>query len=181
MEIEARIRVDDFTEIIDKILRMGAVLQKERAQNDVYYGEMGLYNKIGHSFMFRVRKEAEEAFFTYKGAKLKIDGVWEEYETEIADPGAVINMFEAAGFEKIIEVQKFRKEYKLENYSICLDAIDGLGNFMEIEQIRDDASREGVRGLIGKIGLDEKEIVDKGYITMLLARSGSPYSKYINH
>ena len=181
MEIEARIRVDDFTEIINKISRMGAVLQKERTQNDVYYGEMGLYNKLGYSFMFRIRKEEGEAFFAYKGAKLKIDGVWEEYETKIADPDAVINMFEAAGFEKIIEVQKFRREYKLENYSICLDAIDGLGNFIEIEQISDDTSREGIRGLIKKLGLNERDVIEKGYITMLLAKSESPYSKYINH
>jgi adenylate cyclase class 2 len=181
MEIEARIKVNDFAEIIDKILKMGAVLKKKCTQKDVYYGETGLYNKLGYSFMFRIRKEAGKTFFTYKGAKLKIDGVWEEYETEIADSGAVINMLEAAGFEKIIETQKLREEYKLKNYSICLDAIDSLGNFVEIEQISDDTSRKGIYDLIGRLGLGQNDVIDKGYVTMLLAQSKSPYLKYINN
>jgi len=181
MEIEMRVKVDNFDGVIKKITQMGAVLVKEQRQIDVYYGETSLYDKLGYSFMLRVRREGVKSFLTYKGAKLKIDGVWEEYETEISDPEAVVEMLVSSGFDKIIEVSKIRKEYKLEKFSICLDKIENLGSFVEIEEVGEGVSQENVYNLIKEIGLDSARVIKKGYIALLLAQAGSPYSRYINN
>lgn len=183
MEIEIRAAVDNLTELENKILAKGAVLVKEKKQVDVYFGEICLYEKIGYSFMMRVRDEEGKIFLTYKGARTKKDGEWEEYEFPIENSFSAMEMLESMGLEKIVKVSKKRKEYKLGKFSICLDNIEGLGNFIEVERLCEDAQKgkEEIRELMQNISINDGDIIQKGYITMLLMQNKSPYAKYIKN
>lgn len=180
MEIEIRAKINNLEKIEQNIIKLGAKLIKETKQVDEYFGEINLYQKIGYSFLMRVRDEEDKKFMTYKGAESKKDGVWEEYEFEIDDTKKSTDMFEAMGLEKIIVVNKYRKEYKFNDLTICLDAIDGLGDFIEIEFLNDkDFNKNNLKKLMQKLNIKEDKIIHKGYVTMLLIKNNSPYSKYI--
>ncbi len=183
MEIEIRAAIANLTEIESKILEKGAMLFKEKHQKDIYYGEICLYEKIGYSFMMRVRDEEGKIFLTYKGARTKKDGEWEEYEFPVENKLSAVEMLKAMGLEKIAEVSKKRKEYKLGDFSICLDDIEELGNFVEIEYLCDDASEGKMKlmELARELKVKDEDIIQKGYITMLLAKNESPYSKYVKN
>ena len=128
----------------------------------------------------RVRNEGDKKFMTYKGAQLKKDGVWEEYEFKIDEVKKTVEMFKAMGLEEVIVVKKYRKEYVLDGLTICLDAIDDLGNFIEIESLDDkNINKNSLKSLMRKLSIKENEILHKGYVTMLLIKNNSPYSKYI--
>ncbi len=89
-------------------------------------------------------------------------------------------MLKAMGLEKIIEVNKNRIEYKIDNLTICLDTIENLGCFVEIESQDDnDIDKDKLKKIMDKLNIKESQIMHKGYITMLLIKNGSPYSKYI--
>lgn len=178
-----RAKIKSFAEIENKIHKLGAVFVKEKKQIDIYFGEIYLYKKIGYSFMMRIRDEEGKILLTYKGAKTKKDGEWEEYELLVAEKRVAIEMLKSMGLEKIIEVKKKRKEYKFKEFSICLDSIRGLGNFVEIECLCEDAydGKRRLHGLMIDLGIKTEDVIHKGYITMLLAMNNSPYSKYIRN
>ena len=180
MEIEIRAKVDDLKKIEQRVIELGAEFVKQKKQVDVYYGEIDLIKKLGYSFLIRVRSEGDKKYLTYKGAETKIDGVWEEYEFNIENDVTAKAMLSAMGLDKVIEVNKSRKEYKLENLTICLDDIADLGLFIEIEsQDDDDINKIKLNDFMKKLDITEDQIINKGYVTMLLSKNNSPYSKYI--
>lgn len=180
MEIEIRAKIKNIKNIEQCIVGLGAKLVKQKRQIDKYFGEINLFKKLGYSFLMRVRNEGDKKFLTYKGAKLKKDGVWEEYEFKIDNEITAEAMLKAMGLEKIIEVKKNRIEYKLNDLTICLDNIEGLGHFIEIESQDDnDINKDKLKNFIDKLDIKENQIIHKGYVTMLLIKNDSPYSKYI--
>ena len=181
MEIEIRAEIgNDIKKIEQDIIDLGAKLKKQKEQVDKYFGEISLFKKVGYSFLMRIRNEGDKKFLTYKGAESKIDGVWEEYEFSVDDEKKAEAMLKAMGLEEIIVVKKNRTEYTLDNLTICLDTIDGLGNFIEIEsQDNDDVEKERLHNLMEKLNIRKEQIIHKGYVTMLLIKNNSPYSEYI--
>jgi adenylate cyclase, class 2 len=182
MEIEIRAKIDNIADLENNLIRLGAKFIKRKKQIDKYFGEIALFEKIGYSFMMRVRDEGDKKYLTYKGARTKKDGVWEEYEFPISDEKAAEEMLMAMGLERIIEVKKNRSEYGLDGMSICLDEIDGLGNYIEIESLDDDdIGKTKLEKIMNLTGIGDDQIVHKGYITMLLAKNNSPYSEFIKN
>jgi len=182
MEIEIRAEVNNLDSVGKKIIEMGGELKCKKHQIDIYFGEICLFEKIGYSFLIRVRDEGNKKFFTYKGARTKRDGIWEEYEFQIKKTDDAIKMLSEMGMEKIITVNKERKEYSLNDFTICLDSIENLGNFIEIEYVNEKAvGKEKMKEIIKLLGVKDDNIIHKGYVTMLLEKNNSKYSKYINN
>ncbi|MBU1684502.1 hypothetical protein KKC56_03540, partial [Patescibacteria group bacterium] len=60
------------------------------------------------------------------------------------------------------------------------DAIEDLGCFVEIESQDDnDIDKDKLKKFMDKLNIKENQILHKGYVTMLLIKNNSPYSKYI--
>lgn len=181
MEIEIRARIKNLKYIEKEIIKLGGSLYKAKKQIDKYFGEINLFKKLGYSFLIRIREEANKFFLTYKGSKTHKDGIWEEYELNIDNKIEAIKMFQSMGFNEVIEVRKNRKEYRLDNFSICLGDIENLGSFIEIEYIGHNTEKEKLINIMEKLGIDKQHIIHKGYVTLLLLQNKSPYSKYICH
>ncbi len=180
MEIEIRAKIKNIKNVEGCVVALGAKLVKQKKQIDRYFGEINLFKKLGYSFLMRVRNEGDKKFLTYKGAESKKDGIWEEYEFNIDNEIMAEAMLIAMGLEKIIEVKKDRVEYKLDGLSICLDAIEDLGYFVEIESQDDNnIGKNKLKNIMDKLNIKENQIMHKGYVTMLLMKNKSPYSKYI--
>ena len=180
MEIEIRAKIKNIKNIERCIIELGAKLVKQKKQIDKYFGEINLFKKLGYSFLMRIRNEGDKKFLTYKGAEAKKDGIWEEYEFNIDNEIMAEAMLKAMGLEKIIEVNKNRIEYKIDNLTICLDTIENIGCFVEIESQDDnDIGKDKLKKFMDKLNIKENQVTHKGYVTMLLIKNDSPYSKYI--
>ncbi len=180
MEIELRFKVKNLASIEKKLQNLQAKFVKEKKQIDKYFGEISLYKKVNYSFLLRVRIEADKVFLTYKGDNFKKAGVWQEYDFLIEDENKAESMIRDMGFEEVIIVEKYRKEYTLNNLTICLDRIEGLGEFVEIEYLDDkNDSKQKHQELIEKLEINESRIIHRGYVTMLLEKSQSKFTKYI--
>jgi len=84
------------------------------------------------------------------------------------------------GLEKIIEVHKTRTEYSFGKLTICVDNIKGLGSYIEIESLDNkNFSKKELINLIKKLNIEKNQIIDKGYVTIMLSNQKSPYSKYV--
>jgi len=182
MEIEIRAKINNLDSFENKIKKLGFKFKKEKKQIDQYFGEINLYKKIGYAFLMRVRQEEDKCFLTYKGSKLYKDGFWEEYDFEIKGYKKAKQMLKDMGLEEVLLVKKKRKEYFLNNLTICLDNVNKLGKFIEIELVGNkNSSKKKLEDLMQKLNIKENQVIHKGYVSMLLKKNKSNYSRYINH
>lgn len=78
--------------------------------------------------------EAAHYCITYKGANdSHIGQSRRELETRVEDEYKMRQILLALGFRSVAEVKKRRKEYKKEDLTVCLDELNGLGNYIEVE------------------------------------------------
>ena len=128
----------------------------------------------------RLREEtdldAEETTtaMTYKGPLVEAASkTREEYETGVDDGAAAAGILDGLGFEPAATVEKERERFALDGYTVTLDAVDGLGSFVEIEREAPESDieqvRTGAQELLRALGLDPDEQIRSSYLSLLLA------------
>ncbi|MFB6073835.1 MAG: class IV adenylate cyclase [Haloarculaceae archaeon] len=110
---------------------------------------------------------------TYKGPLLEAESKSrEEHETAVADGEAAAGILDGLGFEPAATVRKDRRRYRLDGYTVTLDSVDGLGEFVEVETETDDedfeAAREGAIAVLEALGLDPDDQIRTSYLGLLL-------------
>ena len=78
------------------------------------------------------------------------------------------------GFRKTLDVVKTRSIYQYKGAEICLDRIEGLGEFVELEMMAENAveipqKRDELIALMHELGV-EGEQIRESYLEMLLAK-----------
>ena len=141
-------------------------------QRDIYY-EHPCRNYAKTDESVRIRYQNDECFMTYKGPKIDRDTkTREEIEFPVNCEKAE-SFLEKAGFLRKIEVVKERRLYHFNGIEVCVDDVEGLGTFIEIEKQGDpDVERPKVLELAKKMGL--KDMITLSYMEMLMENSESP-------
>ena len=127
----------------------------------------------------RLRRESADddsgttATLTYKGPLVDdVSKTREEVETEVADAAAMDDVLRAVGFEPAAEVEKERERFDLDGYVVALDHVAGLGEFVEVETVGEEAAvadlRAGAFERCRRLGLDPDDAVQTSYLVMLL-------------
>ncbi|WP_435064921.1 class IV adenylate cyclase [Halobaculum sp. EA56] len=120
-----------------------------------------------------------ETRVTYKGPLVEAESkTREEFETGVADAEATEGILAGLGFEPAATVEKDRAFYALDGYTVTLDEIPGLGQFVEVEREAEEADiesvREGAYDVLADLGLDPDEQIRTSYLGLLLASQDSP-------
>ncbi|MFW5978437.1 MAG: class IV adenylate cyclase [Halohasta sp.] len=111
---------------------------------------------------------------TYKGPLVESESkTREEHETVVESEAALEGVLSGLGFEPAATVEKDREFYALDEYTISLDDVAGLGEFIEIEREATEAEveavREGAVDLLSRLGLDAGDQIRTSYLGLLLA------------
>jgi adenylate cyclase class 2 len=174
-EIEIKLRIKDFKGLEEKLRERGCILSSPIRQEDIIYSKAGStseweVSKEGQIVM-RIRRANDHAEFNLKEQRSnEMDNL--EYETAVDNPNAIHQILARLGFEPQVEVKKVRRKGKLGEYEICLDAVDELGNFVELEKLTsEDADPNEVREELFKtledLGLSRKDEETRGYDTQM--------------
>jgi adenylate cyclase class 2 len=134
----------------------------------------------------RVRRETpvegtKFAEFTYKGPLLESESkTRREIETAVEDSEAAGDILSALGFDPAATVRKKRERFALEGYTVTLDAVDGLGEFVEIEtevesEAEIESTREEAYELLRDLGLDPDDQIRTSYLGLLSAAESDGY------
>ncbi len=160
MEIEIKFRVD-FEETRRKIESLGARFVREEMQEDVYFS-------LPFPTQLRVRRISNlgEAFLTYKA--IKDPGRNEEFdelEVGVSDFDTTVEILKRLGFKEDVIVRKRRLVYRLGEVTFELSEVEGLGPFLDIEVISDDAeeAKRVIWESARKLGLTEKDVEPRLY------------------
>jgi adenylate cyclase class 2 len=114
---------------------------------------------------------------TYKGPLVEAESkTRQEFETAVADGDALAAILDALGFEAAATVEKERERFDVGAYTVTLDAVESLGEFVEVEtEVSEDAidaARDGAQSLIADLGLDPGPGIRTSYLELVLAEAG---------
>ena len=119
-------------------------------------------------------RSEETVKVTYKGPLIDAESKTRaEHETAVADGDAAAAIFDGLGFEPAAVVEKEREFFALDGYTVTLDRVDGLGEFVEVEAEADEDAdvgsvRDGAFEVLRRLGLDPDEQIRTSYLGLLL-------------
>ena len=172
LEIEIKAYCNDFTSLVERIKTLGGISERELEQEDRYYNHPSR-DFVKTDEALRVRSDVSGSVITYKGPKLStVAKTRREVETGIEDLSKMGEILILLGFRESGVVRKKREVYSLGDVEICIDHVEGLGFFVELEKIASD--REAVEkelfALAADLGLRKFE--RRSYLEMVLEKAG---------
>ena len=146
-EVEVKYQVREKEELLVALKRRGIEFAAPVYQDDQAYAPVGWSHgdaKLGVSFA-RLRTVGDRHTFTLKRPAenpLSCD----EYETAIADREQMEQAILAMGFCPTVRIAKVRRTAALDGLLLCVDEVEGLGTFLELERmVPDGVSGEAVQ------------------------------------
>lgn len=173
LEIELKVRVDDLAAVRERLCEQQAELESRVMERDLYlnapHRDFGVTDEA-----LRIRQAGERWTVTYKGQKepgfhLKAR---EELNCRVESGDVMARIFISLGFTPVAEVRKWREYYHFKDATVCLDQVEGLGEFVEIELNNPgnvERPAEYVMALGEEIGVTGKPILSS-YLEILLAK-----------
>ena len=199
-EVEVKVRADHEA-VRERLDALGADPANEVTQEDTYYDAP--HREFAETDeALRVRREVirsesggetavrsegdgetpadgtEFAELTYKGPLLEAESkTRREVETVVEDGEAAGDILAALGFDHAATVRKDRERFALDGFTVTLDAVDGLDEFVEIEteveaEAEVESAREEAYDVLRDLGLDPDDQIRTSYLSLLLAAEG---------
>jgi adenylate cyclase class 2 len=174
-EVEVKVAAD-LNVVAERLGELGATRTGDVVQVDTYYDAP--HREFAETDeALRVRRESRdggtEARITYKGPLVEAESkTREEHETGVGSGETADAIFANLGFEPAATVTKDRQCYRYKGYTVTLDAVEDVGEFVEVETETDadgvEAARKGAFEVLDELGLDPAEQTRTSYLGMLL-------------
>lgn len=173
-EVEVKVPAD-IEGVAERLDELGADQVDTVIQEDTYY-DAPHRDFAETDEAVRVRRETRRgettAKVTYKGPLLEAESKSrEEFETAVGDGDDVDAIFQHLGFEPAATVRKNRRVYEVRAFHVTLDAVDDVGEFVEVEAETEgdiEPVREGAYEVLRDLGLDPDDQQRTSYLGMLL-------------
>ncbi len=177
-EVELKFSVDSH-EVIRQQLKSLEVMSGSTSDHCDEYFNHSLLDFAAQDIAFRIRSRADEHILTYKGPNLDQRAkVREEIELEFdgSDKDKFRRMLFGIGFHSVAAVNKKRDSIKVsfegQQIEVCLDDVEGVGTFVELEQVVADkseieAAKENLESLAVRLGITSQPTTIS-YLEMLL-------------
>ena len=167
MEIEVKFRLD---REVEEAIRQFATFEIEKVEEDIYFNSPSRDFRVTHEAL-RVRRDVEGFSITYKGPKVDSETKSrEEIKLGVDDFEAAVELLKKLGFRESGRVVKRRRIYRAGKAIICLDDVEELGKFVEIEVECDDLEKgkQTVFEIASRLGFDRKDSIRRSYLEMVL-------------
>jgi len=164
MGFEVEVKAPCPKDIARRLAEAEAEFVREERQDDAYFNHPVRDFKVTDEAL-RVRKIGRMRFLTYKGPKLsKRTKMREEYEVPVGE--GICEILIRLGFRQSLTVSKTRRYYRLEGFDVCVDEVEGLGAYIEVES-PDTADEEKILALMERLGLSPASATTKSYLELI--------------
>lgn len=178
IEVEIKLPIHRRSTIEHGLIALGFQAGDLIKESDIYF------TSDFHDFMhtdeaLRIRESENfsssslTSFLTYKGPKLDtISSTRKELETRIADAETGRNILLSLGYHELAPVKKLRQYYHRESITACVDQVEGLGSFLELEIIveKEDERKhalEKIEAILQSLDCQMSETTRYSYLFML--------------
>ncbi len=142
IEVEVRARIDSFDDVRKVLDSRGAKLIKSSSQVDKVFGlDKFLDNECKvheGGISARIREEDGKTKVQFKEIS-RIKGAGIELSSEVGDMSLAVEFLEKLDFKECFTSRKKRDKYSFDSFIICLDDVELLGTFIEIEKMVDSS------------------------------------------
>ena len=175
-EVEVKFRVSDLN-TVEPIVRGFAAFLEEDIEEDHYFQHPCRdFSKTDEALRVRVYGNGRVTV-TYKGPRVRGPGKARvEYNIDVEPLEEALNALKALGFVEVAVIRKRRRIYTFGSYTIYLDSVEGLGNFVEVETMVSDESLvsramgEVIEFAKSRLGLGEALIEPRTYLELALGK-----------
>ena len=182
VEIKAMLTAVQYDNILSSVRDYGYDYVCELEECDVYM------NGIDRDFIktdeaLRVRRTnnktlaEQSAYITYKGPKQDdVSMTRKELETLVSDADTAQDMLEQLGFHAVLQVVKHRFKFTSGAVALYLDHVEGLGFYLELEQIVEDgqnydAALSDLLDCLRELEVAEASMERRSYLEMLMRKN----------
>lgn len=178
IEVEIKLPISDRQAVEQGLKKIGFEFGDLVKESDIYFNSE-VYDLKKRDMALRIRscenmtKGKSETVVTYKGPKMDaISMTRKELETEVADARVFQEMLSGIGFYPVCPVIKLRQYYHLENVTACVDQVENLGDFLELEVIVEkeeerEAALVQIKDILKILGHNFSETTRTSYLSML--------------
>lgn len=175
-EIEVKARLDDVALILKAVAGQGGNVSEPVTQHDRVYGVPGTPGASENTDPWlRIRGETKAGvtkhiFTLKKSVTNQMDSI--EHETEVSNDAELKKIIEHLNFVPYSNLTKTRRKAMLGDIEVCIDHIDQLGDFIELEKLTDedvdyDAVIKELWGILESLGVSKSDEVTDGYDVLL--------------
>lgn len=170
-EIELKFKVDNIDDIISFLEKSNCEISDTECQYDtIYVQNLDNVESTEGSVWLRVRKTDEKIELNYKKQSAK-KMESEEIEFEVGSYEKANAFLKALGFKEWVQVNKKRRYTKYQDYNICIDEVERLGMFVEIELLVNEQNdinyEEQLLNVAKEIGINRDNRINSHYDTMI--------------
>ncbi|MFC4544718.1 class IV adenylate cyclase [Halosolutus amylolyticus] len=176
-EVEVKVPAD-LERVRARLDEIGATPTGAVVQEDTYYdAPHRSFPETDEALRIREERPGDgpnETRVTYKGPLVDDESkTREEVETAIGNGGKMDAVLSNLGFEPAATVRKERERFALEEYTITLDAVDEVGEYVEVETEVEhedelESAREGAYEILERLDLDPDDQLRTSYLGLLL-------------
>lgn len=180
MEIEVKAHLKNAETVKAKLTALGCEFSDPKTQDDMVWVEnVGSLNTfLSNDAFLRIRvQDGKKIILTAKKPKEKSgDGslVKREHEVVVDSVDEARGILEMMGLKEAVRVIKTRRTAHYRDFEICIDDVDDLGSFIELEKIGSEEEAEKIQEemvrFLETLGVSANSRVMKGYDILMLER-----------
>lgn len=180
-EVEVKAKVRDREALVQALLQEGCTLGESVTERDTLYArEVGSVDAyIRNADFLRIRERGDgKIIFTLKHHperhEGRADSMPEEHETEILSRDEMEHALLLMGYHEAVRVTKERRKGKLHEWEVCVDEVEGLGTFIELEEMSSYSDSAPIvarmKQVLRALGIEEEDIGAARYDMALLEK-----------
>ncbi len=169
MEVEVKFRITD-AEAVERKISAFAEFVVEKIEEDIYFNHP-CRDFAETDEALRIRRDSDGFTLTYKGSKIDPETkTRDEIKLRVEDFEKMKEILTRLGFRVAGKVVKRRRIYRSDEVIICVDWLDELGTFVELEVESEDIewAKKKIFEYAESLGLERGESIRKSYLEMIL-------------
>jgi len=182
MEIEIKAQLQDKDAVMAKLRGLGCEFSPVKTQDDMVWTENtgSLETFLANKVFLRIRiQNNEKVILTAKQSKTDLQGgasnlVKREHEVVVDSAEESRGILEMLGLKEAVRTVKKRQTAEYNGYEICIDEVEGLGSFIELEKMGEKEEAEKIQSdmsaFLATLGVKAEDQVHKGYDILMLEK-----------
>lgn len=166
-EVKLRLGPGEADRLRSRLSRLGALRGDLEVQVDTYFAHPQRDFRATDEAL-RLRHVGDAMELTYKGPREAGAAVKSRKEETVHVRDDPTELLQALGFRPAATVRKHREEWRLGPTTVCIDDVDGLGQFVEVEVVGEDTvqAARAVEDALGTLALAGPR-VSQSYLELL--------------
>lgn len=186
IEVEVKLKIDSAESIEKKLIELGFKKGQTLQEIDYYYNGVDRdFRASGEALRLRLVESLDGSAvvadrpgepliqMTYKGPKLdNVSMSRVEHQVNIDNFETMLSILSSLGYKPVEPVIKLRRELFSEEICACVDTVDGLGDYLELEIMVDEESQrenalDKISVVLKQLGYSISDTTTTSYLSML--------------